>query len=71
VFNDTKKGLAVLRRDGIIAWHDYVPHDDIHEQCESVRGVATALHHCADFLKKELTDVFWIDPSWLLIGIKA
>jgi len=68
VINDTYKALKLLKRDGIIMWHDFCP--PVYEKFECVTGVMDAVNEIYPMLKNELKEIFWINPSWILVGIK-
>lgn len=70
VINDTFKALAVLRSGGLIMWHDFCPDRSVLEQLESPRGVLRAVLKNWSQLDKSLADIFWIKPSWILLGVK-
>ncbi len=70
VISDTRKALPLLRPGGFMLWHDFCPHPDIIAGSPSVQGVTAAI----ETMRAELTDQFatleWIDPSFILLGIK-
>jgi len=68
VINDTKKALEMLRSGGIIIWHDYCP--PVAGKFESVKGVSEAINNMQDYLNEHLMQCFWINPSWILVGVK-
>lgn len=70
VRGDTRKALSVLRPGGVVMWHDYCPDPAVVERCESVRGVLAAIERDGPMLRDELSDLFWVRPSWLLVGVK-
>jgi predicted O-methyltransferase YrrM len=70
VINDTRKALEVLRPGGLIMWHDFCPYDEIRSQCESVKGVTAGIELILPELQSQLKRLFWINPSWILVGIK-
>jgi len=70
VASDTQKALALLRSGGLILWHDFCPDKDVIAQMESPRGVLRAVLGNWDNLRCQLSDVFWIKPSWILVGVK-
>jgi predicted O-methyltransferase YrrM len=70
VLSDTRKALAVVRPGGLILWHDFCPDPSVFEEMSSVIGVVGGLtRHWAE-ISSELQDVFWIQPSFLLVGIR-
>ncbi len=70
VLNDTKKGLAVLRPGGLIMWHDFYVSDKPFAGGSSLVGVVEAIQENLSFLGTYLSDLFWINPSWILVGVK-
>lgn len=70
VISDTRKALSVLRPGGLILWHDFCPVPEIRARSESVRGVTAGIEALLPELRLQLRDLFWIDPSWILLGIK-
>jgi hypothetical protein len=70
VVSDTRKALSVVRSGGLIAWHDFCPDRDVLTHCWSPRGVLSGLLADWPRLRPQLRDVFWIMPSWLLVGIR-
>lgn len=70
VISDTRKALSVLRPGGMILWHDFCPVPHIRDQFDSVRGVTAAIDHILPELRSQLSQLCWIDPSWILLGIK-
>ncbi len=70
VISDTRKALSVLRPGGLILWHDFCPVPDIRERFDSARGVTVGIEALLPGMRAQLRDLFWIDPSWILLGIK-
>jgi len=68
VINDTKKALSLLRSKGIVMWHDFCP--EIEKECSNTIGIHRAIEKIYDILSNELSDIFWIYPSWILLGVK-
>ena len=71
VVNDTDKALPLLRSGGVMIWHDFCPVPAALAASEAGRGVMRAwvAHH--DRWRGQFTELFWVRPSWLLIGVKA
>jgi len=67
---DTKKAPPLLRSGGIVMWHDYCPDAHVRRMCPSTVGVMAAIEENKDWLRRELSDLFWIEPSWILLGVK-
>jgi predicted O-methyltransferase YrrM len=70
VINDARKALQVLRPGGLIMWHDFCPHPEIRSRFETVEGVTAAIELILPELRSQLKELRWIDPSWILLGIK-
>lgn len=70
VINDTRKALQVLRPGGMILWHDFCPQPEIRDCFASVKGVTAAIDTLRAELNSQLQTLVWIDPSWILLGIK-
>jgi predicted O-methyltransferase YrrM len=70
VVNDTRKSLQVLRPGGIVMWHDFCPFPEIRSQFETVKGVTEGIESMLPELDYQLKKLYWIDPSWILLGIK-
>jgi hypothetical protein len=52
-------------------WHDYCPVPEVIESMSSVRGVTQGIKQLGEsYFKEHYSECFWIDPSWLLVGIK-
>ncbi|MGH7084927.1 MAG: class I SAM-dependent methyltransferase, partial [Acetobacteraceae bacterium] len=71
VTSDTNKALPLLRSGGLMMWHDFCPDSAVIEGSAAVRGVVTAISNNFASWKPELSDLFWVRPSHLLIGVKA
>lgn len=70
VASDTDKALGVLRPGGLILWHDFCPDPVVQSQCGSTQEVLCYVRAHRQHLMEQLSDLFWIQPSWLLLGIK-
>jgi predicted O-methyltransferase YrrM len=70
VINDARKSLQVLRRGGLMMWHDFCPYPEIRSRFETVKGVTAGIELILPELQSQLRRLCWIDPSWILVGIK-
>ena len=70
VVNDSRKSLQVLRSGGLVMWHDFCPHSDIRSRFETVKGVTAGIEMILPELQSQLKRLCWIDPSWILVGLK-
>jgi methyltransferase family protein len=71
VLSDTRKALSVVRSGGLMVWHDFCPDPSVFETMSSVTGVIAALTEAWPELAGTLKDAFWIQPSFLLLGVRA
>jgi hypothetical protein len=70
VASDTRKALAVLRPGGLVLWHDFCPLPGAAQQFESIGGVTAAIESMLPEIIPQLSALHWINPSWILLGIK-
>lgn len=68
VINDTRKAFQVLKDGGLVLWHDFCP--PVINEAESTLGVIEAICEEWDWLCANTSQLFWIYPSWILVGIK-
>ncbi len=68
VISDTHKALPLLRSGGLMLWHDFCP--PMYGRNENTREVIEAISAEWDLISTQMAKVFWIYPSWILIGIK-
>lgn len=71
VANDTSKTLRLVRSGGLVMWHDFCPDPDVLTRCESTRGVHSYITSHLNELSPSFRQLFWIKPSWLLVGVRA
>jgi predicted O-methyltransferase YrrM len=70
VASDTNMSLRLLRPGGLLLWHDFCPVDLPISQSANTRGVVHALHtHWYDW-SRHFEALFWVRPTYLLIGRK-
>jgi hypothetical protein len=70
VISDTCKALPLVRSGGLVMWHDYCLDDGVRRGGGSVQGVLAAIDAMLPDLGGEMKDLFWIEPSWILAGVK-
>jgi predicted O-methyltransferase YrrM len=70
VISDTRKALEILRSGGLIMWHDFCPYPEVLSRFETVKGVTAGIELILPELSSQLKRLCWIDPSWILVGIK-
>ena len=71
VLSDTRKALSVTRPGGLVMWHDFCPDPAVFDACPSVIGVISSLTSHWPELASKLRDVFWVRPSFLLVGVRG
>ena len=71
VENDTRKAVRLVRSGGLVVWHDFCPLEEVTRACESTRDVVTYIRAHLDELRPHFTKLFWVEPSWLLFGMRA
>ena len=70
VKNDTEKALPLLRPGGICLWHDFCPDPDVLKNLPASRGVVRAIVDNMSAWRAYLSDVFWVWPTFILVGVK-
>lgn len=70
VMSDTRKALSVLRPGGMILWHDFCPLPEIRRRFDSVAGVTLGVENMLPEISSQLSSLCWINPSWILLGLK-
>ncbi len=70
VVNDTDKALALLRPGGLMLWHDFCPVDGPMADFPATRGVVFGIHQGWRRWAPAFARIFWIRPSYLLVGVK-
>lgn len=70
VMSDTQRALRLVRPGGVVMWHDYCPDQEVLAACSSTVGVHEAIKQTRGALDELLSDLFWIDPSWILVGVR-
>jgi hypothetical protein len=70
VLSDTRKALTVTRPGALILWHDFCPDPTVFGAFQATVGVMTALTEHWEEIASSLQDVFWVQPSFLLVGVR-
>jgi predicted O-methyltransferase YrrM len=70
VLSDTRKAIAVTRPGALIMWHDFCPDPAVFDVYSSVVGVITALTEHWPEIAGSLQDAFWVQPSFLMVGVR-
>jgi predicted O-methyltransferase YrrM len=71
VASDTRKALPLLREGGVVLWHDFCLDPKVREKFRHVNTVIAGVEAVAEEIKKQGISLYWINPSWLLCGIKG
>jgi len=70
VMADTTKAIPLVRSNGLMMWHDFCPLPEALELSAPARGVVAAIGGIRRSLAESFQKLFWIRPSWLLIGVR-
>jgi len=70
VHSDTWKAITLVRPGGLVMWHDFSPRADARAASTTAAQVTDQLHEEWSAISKCFDRLFWIDPSWLLVGIR-
>jgi predicted O-methyltransferase YrrM len=68
VANDTHKAFELVRPGGVVLWHDFCP--PVYGARAFTRGVLESASRCWDWLTAHTARLFWIYPSWILLGVR-
>lgn len=71
VASDTDKALRLVRRSGIVIWHDFCPDPRTLSQAPAPPGVMRAVLDHFESWRPSLSRLFWVRPGWMLIGVRA
>jgi hypothetical protein len=71
VASDTRQAVRLVRAGGLVIWHDFCPREEVTRACESTRDVVAFITSHIEELGPSFTRLFWVEPSWLLFGIRA
>ncbi|MCO6187962.1 FkbM family methyltransferase [Rhizobium sp. L1K21] len=70
VESDTEKAFSVTRSGALFIWHDFCPDPAAMELSPAGKGVFEAWQNNFEQWRPRLKTLFWLRPSWLLIGVK-
>ena len=70
VASDTAKACQLVRSGGLIMWHDFCEETEVQNIYSSARGVVRAIKTNWTKLNGQMKNIFWINPSWILLGVK-
>ena len=68
---DTRKALPLLREGGVILWHDFCLDEQVRQKFKHVETVIQGVESVAEEIHRHGIRLYWINPSWLLCGIKG
>jgi predicted O-methyltransferase YrrM len=68
---DTESALRLVRRGGLVLWHDFCPVREALDNLQATRGVVGAVHANWRRWAPYLAKVFWIRPSYILLGVRS
>lgn len=71
VESDTRKAVPLVREGGLLLWHDYCPAVAPDLRSPAQAGVVEAIHRTLPWLRCALRDLFWIEPTQLLLGVRG
>jgi hypothetical protein len=70
VANDSTLAIELVRPGGVVMWHDYCALPEVTSACSSTRGVVGFVSGHREELGRAFERLFWVEPSWLLFGIR-
>ena len=70
VESDTTQATRLVRSGGLVLWHDYCPDAEVQAHCPSTRDTNAFVNDRFTTLARDFSRLFWVEPSWLLIGIR-
>jgi predicted O-methyltransferase YrrM len=70
VLNDTQKALKLVKPGGMVIWHDFCMNQEIYQNFKASHDVMDCLHENWDYISSNMHDIFWIEPSFILVGIR-
>jgi hypothetical protein len=71
VISDTRKALPLVRAGGLVLWHDFCPIPEVLAASPSIVGPVEAVRDHWSFIESHTADLFWVEPSWLLVGVRG
>jgi FkbM family methyltransferase len=70
VVSDTDKTIPLVRPGGIVMWHDFCPDIEALQANAAPRGVLKAIAHNHHRWREHFSQIFWVKPSWVLVGVR-
>ena len=71
VASDTLKSIRLVRQGGVILWHDFCLDEQVRQKFKHVETVIQGVESVAEEIHRHGIRLYWINPSWLLCGIKG
>lgn len=68
---DTAHAVRLLRPGGMLIWHDFCPLEQAPDISAAARDVADVIAEQQQDIRKSFKTLFWIEPTWMLVGIKS
>ncbi len=69
VTSDTRKALQLVRSGGLVMWHDFCP--EMYGKVPTVTGVMDAIAGLHGEMRGDLAKLFWVKPSFILVGVRV
>lgn len=70
VQNDTRKALQVTAPGALVMWHDFCPLPEVRAAFSTPHGVYEGLVANQKLLEESFSELIWVNPSWLLLGVR-
>ncbi len=70
VLSDTRKAMRLVRPGGLLIWHDFCPDLDAIRRMPATHNVVKAVLAGVQEWRDNLDLLFWIKPSFLLVGLR-
>lgn len=70
VAHDAASATRLVRAGGLVIWHDFCPDPDVAAACTSTVGTTAFVRDHRVALARDFRRLLWIEPSWLLVGIR-
>lgn len=70
VISDTRKAVPLLRSGGVMLWHDFCPKNEALDHFPVIKDVHIAMKTLLPEIHSQFSQLVWINPSFILLGIK-
>ena len=60
----------LVRAGGLVMWHDFAPRSDARDSSVTAAQVTNQLLVDWSSISECFDRLFWIEPSWLLVGVR-